>query len=66
MLVTMDFSRDESNVYNLVSISFDFLACCGGLAKYQACLIFHQPSTTLDPDRGSAHLETVLSLYALS
>ena len=44
----------------LVRITCIFLACRGGLAKYQTCLIFHQPSTTLHPDCGSAHLETVL------
>ena len=45
----------------LVRIGCDFMACCGGLAKYQTCLIFHQPSQTLDPNCNSIHLETVLS-----
>ena len=31
-----------------------------GLAKYQTCLIFHRPSTTLHPNCGSAHLEIIL------
>ena len=30
-------------------IGCSFLACCGGLAKYQTCLIFHRTSLTLDP-----------------
>ena len=34
----------------LVRISCDFPACHGGSAKYQTCLIFHQPSLILDPD----------------
>ena len=33
-----------------------FPACCGGLAKYQTCLIFHRPSLTLYPDLSSSHL----------
>ena len=47
----------------LVRISCDFPACHGGSAKYQTCLIFHQPSLILDPDHGSSHLETVLSSH---
>ena len=42
-------------------ISCDFLACRGGSAKYQTCLIFQQPSTTLVPDSVSVHLEIGLS-----
>ena len=30
-----------------VKVGYIFLACHGGLAKYQTCLIFHRPSTTL-------------------
>ena len=45
----------------LVRIGCHFPAFRGGSAKHQTCLIFHQPSTTLYPDLGSAHLETVLS-----
>ena len=63
MSVTMDFLRVGSNVYK---IGFDFPACHGGLAKYQICWIFHQPSLTLDADRGSAHLETGLSCLSMS
>ena len=42
-------------------ISCSFPACRGGSAKYQTCLIFHQPCTTLV----STHLETVLSLISM-
>ena len=32
-----------------VRVGCDFPACCGGSAKYQICLIFHQPYLTLVP-----------------
>ena len=44
-----------------VRVGCSILACHGGSAKYQTCLIFHQPSMTLHPDSGFSHLETVLS-----
>ena len=44
-----------------VTVGCSFLACRGGSAKYQTCLIFQQPSMTLYLDCDSAHLETVLS-----
>ena len=31
----------------LVRVGCSFLTCRGGLGKYQTCLIFHRPSTTL-------------------
>ena len=43
-----------------IRVDFNFLACHGGSAKYETCLIFHPPSTTLDPDHGSAHHESGL------
>ena len=44
-----------------VRVGYIFPACHGELAKYQTCLIFHRPSTTLYPYRGFDHLETILS-----
>ena len=45
-------------------ISCSFPACWNGSAKYQTCLIFHQPSPTLYPDLGSAQLVTILSVIS--
>ena len=54
-----------------VGIGCSFPACCGGLAKYQTCLIFHQPSMILYP--GAAQLwlcslgnRPLMELYSLS
>ena len=43
-----------------VRIGCSYLACSSGSAKYQTCLTFYCPSTTLYPDLGSARLETIL------
>ena len=34
--------------------------------KCHTCLIFHQPSLTLDPDCGFAYLETALSFLSMT
>ena len=44
-----------------VRVSCDFSACCGGSAKCQTGLIFHQPSITLDLDPCFTYMETILS-----
>ena len=41
-------------------IGCSFPACHSGWAKYQTCLILHQPSMTMYPDLGSTHLENIL------
>ena len=50
----------------LVRIGCSFLTCLSGSAKYQLCLIFQGPYPTLDPDHGSANLETVLCCLSTS
>ena len=47
-------------------VSYSFPARHGELAKYQTCLIFYQPTSTLAPDCGSAHSKTVLSCLSMS
>ena len=50
----------------LVRISCSFGACRCESSKYQTCLIFHQPSTTLDPDCGSVYLVTILLYLSMA
>ena len=45
-----------------VRVGCSFLACHGESAKYQTCLIFHQPFQTLDPNYGSTHLSSSLPI----
>ena len=47
-------------------ISCSVPACRLGSAQYQTCWIFQQPSTTPDPDPGSAQLETFLPCLSTS
>ena len=51
-----------------VRVSYGFPTFLKGSVKYQTCLVFHQSTLTLDPDCGSRHKETGLSvsLYVLS
>ena len=58
MSVTVDFFRGlGAMLMEWVGVSCRFLACHGGSAKYQICLIFHRPSLTLVPSHGSSQLE---------